>query len=99
MEQSLIIQFKDRDQLVAAQMLDSVTAILQNVITEKRQKANNALLVNAAAKRERAKKNYEVAIAKYAAFVDSNANPTSASVAKVQEALLEEANNLFFYLL
>ena len=73
LEQSLIIQFKDRDQLVAAQMLDSVTAILQNVITE----------------------NYEIAIAKYAAFVDSNANPTSASVAKVQEALLEEANNLF----
>lgn len=95
LEQSLIIQFNDRDQLVAAQMLDSVTAILQNVITEKRQKANNALLVNAAAKRERAKKNYEVAIAKYAAFVDSNANPTSASVAKVQEALLEETNNLF----
>lgn len=56
LEQSLIIQFKDRDQLVAAQMLDSVTAILQNVITEKRQKANNALLVNAAAKRERAKR-------------------------------------------
>ena len=53
--QTLTISFTDRDPVVAAQMLDSVTAHLQAIITDQRHQVAEAALISATAELERAK--------------------------------------------
>ena len=71
-EKTLTISFTDRDPVVAAQMLDSVTANLQAVITAHRRQLTEAALKNATIELERAKKDYQEMCRKYSAFVDSH---------------------------
>lgn len=94
-QQTLIVQFKDRNPVVAAQMLDSTMSHLQSFITEKRHLANKAMLANAYIKREQAKTNYEKAKQQYASFIDSNADIASPQYESKANYLQQEVDNYF----
>ncbi len=88
--QTLTISFTDRDPVVAAQMLDSVTAHLQAAITAQRHQVAEAALKNATAELERAKRDYQELSYKYNAFVDSHRNSKSELEIQEEEALMNE---------
>lgn len=69
--QNITIQFVDKDPIIAAQMLDSITKYLQNSITESKQKHAASQLISAITQRNIARQKYEKAIKKYANFKDS----------------------------
>lgn len=71
-QQSVTISFTDREPIVAAQMLDSVTTYLQSLITAHRHQIAEAALQNAANELEKNSKEYHRLQANYAAFVDSH---------------------------
>lgn len=71
-QQTLTIQFEDRDPLVASQMLDSVVAELQTVITTRRREMAKANYDNAVKARYEAGLAYKQAEQRYAAFIDSH---------------------------
>ena len=89
-QQTLTISFTDRDPVVAAQMLDSVTAHLQAAITAQRHQVTEAALKNATAELERAKRDYQELSYKYNAFVDSHRNSKSELEIQEEEALMNE---------
>jgi oligosaccharide repeat unit polymerase len=88
--QTLTISFTDRDPVVAAQMLDSVTAHLQATITNQRHQIAEAALKNATAELERAKRDYQELCHKYNAFVDSHLNLHSEQRIQEENALKNE---------
>jgi len=71
-EQTLTIQFVDKDPLVAALMLDSVVGRLQNFVTKKRRDVFKAQLENADRERKTAAERYRVARHKYAIYTDTH---------------------------
>ena len=92
LQQAIIIQFKDRNPLVAAQMLDSVTTRLQGVISKKRSLANKVALHNAKTKKLQAKEALDEAESQYSAFVDSHADIVSEKYRQRAEALRKKAD-------
>lgn len=88
--QTLTISFTDRDPVVAAQMLDSVTAHLQATVTDQRHKIAEAALKSATAELERAKKDYQELCRKYNAFADSHLNSLSEQRIQEEKALKNE---------
>lgn len=86
-EQTLTISFTDRDPVVAAQMLDSVTAHLQASITDHRHQVAEAALKNATAELERAKRDYQEICHRYSAFVDSHRDLLTESEIQKEKAL------------
>lgn len=88
--QTLTISFTDRDPVVAAQMLDSVTARLQAIVTDHRHQIAEAELKNATEELERAKKGYQELCHRYDAFVDSHKDLLSESEIQEEKALQNE---------
>ena len=88
--QTLTISFTDRDPVVAAQMLDSVTANLQATITNQRHQIAEAALKNATAELERAKRDYQESCHRYTAFVDSHRDLLTKSEIQKENALKNE---------
>ena len=88
--QTLTISFTDRDPVVAAQMLDSVTAHLQATITAQRYQVAEAALISATAELERARRDYQELRHKYSAFVDSHLNLHSERRIQEENALKNE---------
>ena len=93
--ETLTITFTDRDPLIAAQMLDSVTVSLQNVVSESRHKMAEAALKDAVKKRETTIKEYHKAQNNYAAYLDSHIT-SSTLAAKQQEAALQKEVDLAY---
>lgn len=83
-QETLTITFTDKDPVIAAQMLDSITAQLQLIITQHRQSIANALLQNAERNLSATRFDYEQAQKDYAAFVDSHTD------IKVQQFIQQE---------
>lgn len=71
-QETLTISFTDKDPVVAAQMLDSITAQLQLIITRYRQSIADASLQNAERNLSAARLQYEQAQKNYASFVDTH---------------------------
>ena len=73
--ETLTIGFTDQDPTIASQMLDSVTAELQRVVTAHRHKKAEAALRNAVNQRIRAYREYKQTQAEYALFEDTHGSP------------------------
>ena len=73
-QETLTISFTDKDPVIAAQMLDSITAQLQSIITQYRQSIADASLKNAERNLSNARLQYEQAQKDYATYVDSHTN-------------------------
>ena len=90
--ETLTIGFKDRDALVASQMLDSVTALLQDVITHNRHTIAQAALQNAKNGLDSALTKYRIAQKAYMEYGDSNAKVVTETAKQKGEALSKEAS-------
>lgn len=90
--ETLTISFTDRIPLVAAQMLDSVTAHLQEIITAKRHAMAKILAENAKIELDSATLKYHQAQEAYASFTDSNTSLTSKSMEQKRDALEKEVS-------
>ncbi len=92
---TLAISFTDKDPLVAAQMLDSITAQLQQIITHYRQSNAQTSLLNAKINLTTTKEKYTDAQAKYDTFVDSHTNLSFPSVKQEEQALAKESKTAY----
>lgn len=97
-KKTLIISFTDRNPKVAAMMLDSITALLQAVITKHRHQITNAALENAAIEMERAKRDYEEACNQYNAYADSHHNSLTEAEIQKEKALEHECTLCYNHL-
>lgn len=88
---TLTIGFKDRDPLVAAQMLDSVTAQLQDVVSHNRYIIAEAAFKNAKNVLDSARTRYLVAQKAYMDYEDANAKVVTKAVSQEGVALSKEA--------
>ena len=91
-DQTLTISFTDRDPVVAAQMLDSVTANLQATITDHRHQLSEAALKSAAAELERAKNDYLELRHKYSTFADTHRDLLTESEIQKEKALKNDCS-------
>ena len=89
-QETLTISFTDRDPLIAAQMLDSVTALLQDMVTSHRRQIAEAVRQDAAQELRKAEEEYKKAEERYASFADSHADTGTQSEKKTEEALKNE---------
>ncbi len=96
--QTLTISFTDRDPVIAAQMLDSVTAHLQTTITAQRHQVAEAALKNAVAELERANRDYQNISKRYTAFVDSHHNSSTELDIQEEKALENECKHSYDHL-
>ena len=85
--ETLTIGFSDNDPVIAAQMLDSVTAELQTVITRSRRQVIEAAIKNAEKELSKASQLYKMAQKEYASFTDSHFSTTSKSVSEKKHAI------------
>ena len=92
---TLAISFTDKDPVVAAQMLDSVTAHLQTIITHYRQSNARTALLNAQASVNAAKEKYKEAQAKYNTFADSHTTLSSSIEKQEEQALAKECKTAY----
>ena len=90
---TLTIQFTDRDPVVAAEMLDSVTMHLQQRVTSYRQRMARAALADAEAVRQRAWADYLEAQANYSDYMDTH-NDILLEKEKGEEKILLQDMNL-----
>ncbi len=88
--ETLTITFTDRDPLVAAQMLDSVTVLLQQTVTEARRKKAQVAMDNARNDMKNAEAAYHTAQQRYAAFTDSNWDVNSSVAQQRGESLQKD---------
>lgn len=88
---TLIISFTDRDPLVAAMMLDSVTAQLQDIITRYRRTIVSADLQNAKKELDAAFIGHQKALKAFSDFVDAHINTSTQQVAQQQKLLEGES--------
>lgn len=86
-QETLTITFTDKDPVIAAQMLDSITAQLQLIITQHRQSIANASLQNAEQKLSTIRLDYEQAQRDYATFADSHTNIKTQQYIQQEKAL------------
>lgn len=92
-QETLTISFTDKDPVIAAQMLDSVTAQLQLIITRYRQSIADASLQNAERNLSDTRLHYEQAQKNYASFVDTHTDIKTQKY-KQQEKALSQAVSL-----
>ena len=92
---TLTIRFSDRDPLVASQMLDSVTAQLQQVVTHNRHYMAEMLLRNALAERDSAKADYQKARDAYDEFIDAHNKISTKTLEQEEQALAQKSNNAY----
>lgn len=90
-QSTLSISFSDRNPMVACQMLDSVTAHLQEVVSDYRHKMSDAALQNAKKEMNDANDQYVKAANDYAAFVDSHNKMANQQVKQQTYTLEKEA--------
>ena len=88
---TLTISFTDRDPLVASQMLDSVTAQLQQVVTESRHRMAEAQLRNAQEEMRQAKADLEKAQTAYNDYMDSHGQLVTMEMQQREKALADES--------
>jgi hypothetical protein len=88
---TLTISFSDRDPVVAYQMLDSITAHLQEIVTAYRHKMTDAALQNALNEMNNANDKYIKAESDYTSFADSHNRSTSQQVNQQKYMLEKEA--------
>ena len=86
-QETLTISFTDKDPVIAAQMLDSITAQLQFIITRYRQSIANASLQNAERNLSATRLQYEQALKDYASFVDSHTDINTQKYKQQEKAL------------
>lgn len=86
-QETLTISFTDKDPVVAAQMLDSITAQLQLIITRYRQSIADASLQNAERNLSAARLQYEQAQKNYASFVDTHIDINTQQYKQQEKAL------------
>lgn len=91
-QQSLTIQFKDREALVASQMLDSVTMRLQTIVTQHRRNVAESALRNIDRQRKEAAEKYHKIQEKYGAYSDSNYESNLESVNQKEKAFQDGMN-------
>lgn len=88
-EATLTVSFTDGNAIIASQMLDSVTAHLQQIVTNTRRKRAEAALQNAKHDMVVAERNYHQAQKVYDNFVDSHTDAKTHKV-RQQELTLEK---------
>ena len=86
-QETLTISFTDKDPVIAAQMLDSITAQLQFIITRYRQSTADASLQNAERNLSATRLHYEQAQKNYASFVDSHTDINTQKYKQQEQAL------------
>lgn len=91
-QQTLIIQYTDRDPYVAAAVLDSITKELQGTISAARHKIAQSQMANAKKERDIAKAAYDAAHRKWAEYADSHTD-TSLKEEKLHIKNLEDEVN------
>lgn len=94
-QSTLSVSFTDRDPVVAAQMLDSATAQLQQVITSYRQENARIALRNAVLNLNATKEKYKAAQNRYNAFADSHSNMSTPSTKQEEEELSNESKSAY----
>ncbi len=92
---SVTIEFKDKDPLIAAQMLDSVVVELQRYVTKSRHNSTLANAANAKKSCRDAKQAYETAQRNYAAFVESHSDAVLQQETQKIEFLKKEVDDKF----
>lgn len=93
--ETLSISFTDREPVVAAQMLDSVTTLLQQIITRQRHAVAESALQNARLAMDDTRTMYSQAQEAYDRFVDSHANSSTYAAQQQEKALEEEVKNAY----
>ena len=93
--ETLSISFTDREPVVAAQMLDSVTTLLQYIITHQRHAVVESALQNARLALDDTRTIYSQAQEAYDRFVDSHANSSTYAAQQQEKALEEEVKNAY----
>ena len=86
-QETLTISFTDKDPVIAAQMLDSITAQLQLIITQHRQSIANASLQNAEKNISATRFQYEQAQKDYASFIDTHTDIKTQRYKQQEKAL------------
>ena len=89
---TLTIGFTDRDALVASLMLDSVTALLQQIVTNYRHAMAEAALQNAKNNMDDARQKYHQAQSAYNDYADSNFNTNTQQSKQWEIALKRDVN-------
>ena len=89
---TLAISFTDQDAVVASQMLDSVTAHLQQIVTDYRHEMAEAALQNAKHEMDAARRKYDQVQSAYDDFVDSHLHTSSQEVEQQERALENEVS-------
>lgn len=86
-QETLTISFTDKDPVIAAQMLDSITAQLQLIITQHRQSVADASLQNAEKNISATRFQYEQAQKDYASFIDTHTDIKTQRYKQQEKAL------------
>lgn len=86
-QETLTISFTDKDPVIATQMLDSITAQLQFIITHYRQAISEASFQNAKKNLSTTRNNYEQAQKNYATFVDTHTDINTQQFVQKEKAL------------
>ena len=94
-EQSVKIQYSDKNPLVAAQILDSIVCELQNYINEERHSVVAANLRDAKHNCSVARAAYYSALRKYSKYSDEHNDPQTEKEQQMLDALQKEANDRF----
>lgn len=92
---TLIISFTDKEALVASQMLDSVTAQLQQIVTGYRHEMADAALQNAKNTMEAARQKYLEAKAAYSKYTDSHLHTIIQQTRQREISLKRDANSAY----
>ena len=92
----LTVQLRDRDALVASQMLDSVMIELQKIITTHRHERTTAAFLNAKKARQNASNDYHRAQEEYAQYYDAHFDGTSSDVVKQEIARLAKERDMAY---
>ena len=86
-QETLTISFTDKNPVIAAQMLDSITAQLQLIITRHRQSIADASLQNAERNLSETRLQYEQAQKNYASFIDTHTDINTLQYKQQEKAL------------
>lgn len=87
---TLTIRFSDKDPLVATQMLDCVTKLLQEKVTRSRHAMIQHSINNARTNLDEATKMYKKAETAYASFYDANTHIKTQKASQEEQKLLKE---------
>lgn len=93
--ETLSISFTDREPAVAAQMLDSVTMLLQHIITRQRHAVAGSALQNARLVLDDTQAKYRQAQEAYDRFADSHVNVSTHAARQQEKALEKEVKNAY----